>query len=99
MIAYQGSPITTITSVAKIVRDEKEVYWVLVAYWKTELARAPDRPAKKAEMQKTMTRVMLIDVPWVCRALGESDNAFRRRPRRPWWSKARKRTVSTVKTR
>ena len=70
--AYQGSRPGMMTSSASRVRELNAVKSELVTVCTTPPNRAPETAARKAETQKTSTRVTITLVPCVARATGES---------------------------
>ncbi len=99
VIAYQGAPPRTRTTSARIVRELNAGNDVPLIEPTKPAYRAPKIPARNAEMQKTITRVRLIVVPWVSSASGESESARSRRPRRPRVSATTKIEHSTAAAR
>ncbi len=70
--AYQGSRPGIMTSSASRVRELNAAKSELVTVCTTPPNSAPEMAARKAETQKTSTRVTITLVPCVARATGES---------------------------
>src|SRR3954452_9188063 len=82
--AYQGSANGARARTASSTRDWNDVKWesLVVAKLTAPPYRMPPTPARNAEMQKTSTRVVLVDRPIVATAVGDSDSPRNTRPSR-----------------
>src|SRR5947209_17838246 len=99
--AYQGSANGARASMASRVSEYRDAKWASPerAKWMLPEYTTPEMAAKKAEMQKTMTRVVLVLRPRVASAIGLSDKPRSTRPKRPSWMATITRAVSTMMTR
>src|SRR5581483_8009762 len=81
-IELRSNRVPHMARTAMYSSDETGPYGAVeaVPYWDT--AKAPAIPAKKAETQKTMSRVTFTPRPWVASIVGVSDMARRSRPSR-----------------